>query len=386
MTSRERVSTTLRHQEPDRVPVDFGSRSSAIEEQAYGQLQAHLGIGGKTETFLRSHAVMTEEMLRFLHVDTRWIRSIPPASWMRDNRGDVYVDRWNVPWLRRHGSLYYELEPSRLVTMQHGDIEKLEFPELVSDEMLLDMRVQAENHGHQGDYSLWCDVVGAGIFERACYLRGFEQLIVEMMVEKKFAHHLFEKILHTEIVAYRRILEAIGPLIEGVLITEDVATQDSLMMSPETYREMLEPYQRQLIESIQSRGVSVLWHSCGAVHPLIPDFINMGIRILHPIQTSARGMCPRWLKEQFGRDLVFWGGGCDTQTVLQRATAPEVEAEVRQRIAELGPGGGFVFTTTHCIQPGTPVQNILAMVAAYKRFGAYPLLSSWPEGNSTVAR
>jgi uroporphyrinogen decarboxylase len=376
MTPRERVRTTLLHQEPDRIPIDFGSRSSAFEEQPYRELQAHLKLEEEIRPFLRAHAVMSEEVLDFLQVDTRWIRSIPASSWFSDDEGDVYLDRWNVPWRRKRGRLYYELEPSPLVTMQREDIERLEIPELISDAMLDDMRVQAEGYDRDTDYSLWCDVVGAGIFERAWYLRGFEQFIMEMMVEKRFAHAFFEKILETQISAYRKLLEAIGTHIEGVLITDDVAMQDSLVMSPETYREMLKPYQKRLIESIQAYGVSVLWHSCGAIYPLIPDFIDMGVRILHPVQTSAQDMDPQRLKQQFGRDIVLWGGGCDIQTVLQTATSAEVTEEIQRKISKLAPGGGFVFTTTHCIQPDTPLENILAMVQAYKRFGYYPQLGN----------
>ncbi|MBN1835546.1 MAG: hypothetical protein JW820_06825 [Spirochaetales bacterium] len=361
----------MRHQEPDRIPIDFGSRSSAFEDQPYRELQAYLKLNEQGGNFLRAHAVMSEQVLQFLQVDTRWVRSIPASSWLSDEEGHVYLDRWNVPWRRKRGSLYYELEPSPLVAMPREQIARVEFTELITDQMLDEMRAQAQGYHRDTDYSLWCDVVGAGIFERAWYLRGFEQLLMDMMAEKRFAHGFFEKILETQIAAYRKLLGSIGDYIEGVLITDDVATQDSLVMSPETYREMLKPYQKRLIESIQSYGASVLWHSCGAVYPLIPDFIDMGVRILHPIQTSAKGMDRARLKQEFGRDLVFWGGGCDVQTVLQTATSAEVVAEVQRSISQLAPGGGFVFTTTHCVQPDTPLENILAMVEAYKRFGDY---------------
>ena len=174
----------------------------------------------------------------------------------------------------------------------------------------------------------------------------------------------------TYCICTEKLFAAAGPCLEGVIITDDLATQDNLIVSPEIYRRMIKPYQRRLIEFIHSKGVKVILHCCGAIRALLPDFIEMGVQIIHPVQTSARGMDSRGLKREFGKDLAFWGGGCDTQ-ILQFGSAKEVEEEVKRRIDDFAPGGGFVFTTTHCIQPGTPVENILAMINTVKRYGDY---------------
>ncbi|HEY4753674.1 MAG TPA: uroporphyrinogen decarboxylase family protein, partial [Candidatus Limnocylindrales bacterium] len=119
---------------------------------------------------------------------------------------------------------------------------------------------------------------------------------------------------------------------------------------------------RELFDFIHARTeAKVFFHTCGAVHELIPDLLEIGVDILNPVQVSAAGMDTAELKREFGRDLVFWGGGVDTQRVLGGGTPDEVRAEARRRIDDLAAGGGFVFATVHNIQPDVPPENILAV-------------------------
>jgi uroporphyrinogen decarboxylase len=150
-----------------------------------------------------------------------------------------------------------------------------------------------------------------------------------------------------------------------ILVNDDLGTQTGPMLSPETYREMILPYQKRLFGFIKQHAeVPLLLHSCGSVREFIPDLIEAGVDALNPIQVSAAGMSPAELKREFGRDLVFWGGGCDTQEILCRRSPDQVKAEVRWRATDLAPGGGFVFTQVHNIQPDVPPENIIAMYAA----------------------
>ena len=322
MTSRERMRCVLKHEEADRIPIDFGSRSSAIEEEAYEKVKEYLGIKRPTKTFIRAHAALDLEVMELFRIDTRWIRYIPRDSWMREDGDSLFIDRWKVPWRKTAGSLYYQLDSSPLKGLEHSEVLNRQWS-LMTDEMLEEMRSQAEGLYHHSDYALFCDIVGAGIFERAWYLRGFEGLMMEIMVEKSFIHHFFEKILEAQITGYEKLFAAVGSYLEGVIITDDLATQDNLIVSPEIYRRMIKPYQRRLIEFIHSKGVKVIPHCCGAIRALLPDFIEMGVQIIHPVQTSARGMDSCSLKLEFGKDLVFGGGGCDTQ-ILQFGSAKEV--------------------------------------------------------------
>jgi len=370
MNSRSRIQAALSHREADRVPLDLGSRSSAIEQEAYESLKRHLQIETPTRTFIRAHAELDEEIYDVLHIDTRYVRSVPADSWQTVGEERVFIDRWGVPWRRRLGSPYYELDRCPLMGVDHRELLGGTWPELVSDRMLADMVQQAESWSRGCDQALFCDVVGAGLFERAWYLRGFEEFLTELALEPVFAAGFLEKILEHQLQAYDKILTAIGDSIEGVWITDDLATQETLLVSPELYRRLIKPFQRRLLDFLNDRGVSVVFHSCGAVAPLIPDLLEIGVRVLHPVQFSARGMDLRTLKRKYGRDLVFWGGGCDTDT-LQRGTPEAVAKEVRRSIDTLASGGGFVFSTTHCIQPGTPPRNIMTMIETLLEQGRY---------------
>ena len=373
MTSRQRVNTALQHKEPDRVPFDLGSRSSAIEIEAYRDLRRFLDMPPGGSCFIRSHAEIDEPVAERLRIDTRWIRSIPSEAWSNQDGDDIFTDRWGVPWRKKKGQLYYELDHSPLAEKAVDDLGSSVWPPLVDDETLQDMAAKARNFDNlaQGaEYSLSCDLIGAGVVERAWYLRGFENFMLDMMCEEKATHAYLRRIVDHQLAGYEAILGNIGNSIETVWITDDIATQESLMFSPDLYRRLIKPYQKELLDFIQSAGVKVVFHSCGAVRPLLPDLIEIGVRIFHPLQTTARNMDPVALKRDFGQELVFWGGGCETET-LQFGTQTEVEEEVKQRIDILAPGGGFIFCPTHCIQPHTPPENIITMVDALYRYGGY---------------
>jgi uroporphyrinogen decarboxylase len=151
-----------------------------------------------------------------------------------------------------------------------------------------------------------------------------------------------------------------------------VAGQNSMLLSPRTYRKLIKPRHERLFSFIKAQApVKVFFHSCGAVRPIIPDLIDAGIDILNPVQISAAGMDPHELKVEFGRDLVFWGGGVDTQQVLGSGTPEQVREDVRHNIEALAPGGGFVFAAVHDIQANVPPENIVAMWEAWRDFGGY---------------
>ena len=324
----------------------------------------------ETTAFLRAHAEMEDAIIRLLGVDTKWIHPIPDSAWSRDGEDTIYTDAWDVPWRKRKGHLYYELDNPPLKGKTHQEILSGNWKPVVSRETAEKTGKEAERFYHDTEYSLSVDLIGAGIFERAWYLRGLEEFVVEMLTEEAFVRKYLSVILDMQLAGYEKILNEAGDYIDTVWITDDVATQDSMIISPDTYRSMIKPLQRELISYIQSRGVEVVFHSCGAVRDLLPDFIEIGVHILHPIQLSATGMDTAELKRDFGRDIVFWGGGIDVET-LQFGTPESVRDEVRMRIDHLAKGGGFVFTPTHCIQPNTPPGNILAMAEALRTYGKY---------------
>jgi uroporphyrinogen decarboxylase len=158
------------------------------------------------------------------------------------------------------------------------------------------------------------------------------------------------------------------------LTADDLTSQAAPLVAPEVYRRMIKPHWARIIALIKSKTkAKIFYHSCGALDHFIPDLIEIGVDIINPVQVSAAGMDTAYLKKKYGRNLSYWGGGCDTQHVLCRGNPGEVEVEVRRRIGDLAPGGGFVFNPVHNIQPLVPVENIVAMFDAARKYGRYPI-------------
>jgi uroporphyrinogen decarboxylase len=168
-------------------------------------------------------------------------------------------------------------------------------------------------------------------------------------------------------------LPRLRDVIDVMSLADDYGTQASQLISPNMYRRLLKPRYAVLLAEMRRLAPEVItfFHSCGNVRPLIPDFIELGVDILNPIHIRAAGMEPAALKRDFGRDLVFWGGGVDTQGVLPHGTPVEVRDDVRRNLEALAPGGGYVFNTVHNIQPDVPPANIMAMYRAWREYGAY---------------
>jgi uroporphyrinogen decarboxylase len=221
-------------------------------------------------------------------------------------------------------------------------------------------------------YALVADPVFKNLWELGVRLRGFEQLLMDVVLDPGFVSALISKLLEIHIVATGRFLDAVGPYIQVFRAGDDLATQSGPLFSLDCYRKILKPAYKKYFDFARSKTEArIFYHSCGNVTDLIEDLVEIGVEILNPVQVSAMGETAE-LKARFGHKVVFWGG-VDTQYVLPRGSVKDVEAEVRRRIHDLAPGGGFVLAAVHNIQPDVPPQNILAMVDAARKFGTYPL-------------
>jgi len=185
---------------------------------------------------------------------------------------------------------------------------------------------------------------------------------------------LLDAIAEVKMKYWERALALVGKNVMMVSEADDLASQNCALISPQLYRKLIKPRHTKLFSFIKKHAavdVKIFYHSCGAVAPLLPDLIEAGIDILNPVQVSAAGMDTKELKRQFGKDLTFYGGGVDTQRILPRGTPAEVRDEVRRRIDDLAPGGGFIFNTVHNIQADVPPENIVAMWEAVREYGVY---------------
>ena len=203
-------------------------------------------------------------------------------------------------------------------------------------------------------------------------MRGFAEFLEDLLINPVFAEALMEKVVEVVTEIARHVLNEV-PDADAYLWTEDMGFQDRAYMRPELYRKMVKPYHRRLVESIrQTPDTRVVVHSDGSIRELLPDFIEIGIDAINPVQVAAKGMDSAELKREFGRDLCFWGA-IDTQHVLPFGSPAEVKAEVWKRIHDLAPGGGYIVSSSHNIQRDVPPENVIAMIEAVAEYGHYPL-------------
>jgi uroporphyrinogen decarboxylase len=213
----------------------------------------------------------------------------------------------------------------------------------------------------------------AGPFEKYSWLRGFIDAFSDFAADHGLVNTLLDKIVELKVEYWERALAETGQYVDVVFEGDDVAGQDRLLISPAVYRELLKPRHKEIFQAIKKAApqVKIHFHSCGAIRPLLPDLIEIGVDILNPVQISSKGMDPSELKREFGKDLVFWGGGVDTQNIFSKGTPEQVREDVKRNIAALAPGGGFVFNTVHNTQADVPPENFMAMWETLQEFGAY---------------
>jgi uroporphyrinogen decarboxylase len=375
MNSRERLLASLRHKEPDRVPIDLGGTSSGIQTKAYDNLKKILGFDGETKTFIRDHVEIDESVLKILGIDTRYIRVKSPKGYkLIIEEDNSYVDLWGTRWKKPTSSFYYDMVDYPIKEPTIEALNRYKWPDPDDLGRIEGLREKARELDETTEYALVVDMIGYGVFEQGWALRGFENFLMDLALNQKFAEALMQRVADYKISLWSHLLDAVGEYVQVVVEADDMGTQQGLMVSPETYRRLIKPAQKRVWQFIKSKTKAFLFlHSCGSVRKLIPDFIELGIDILNPVQVAAKDMDPKELKSEFGKDLTFWGGGCDTQNVLPFGTPEDVEKEVKKRISELAPGGGFVFTQVHSIQPQVPPENILRMFEAAHKYGVYPL-------------
>lgn len=378
LTSRERFILALNHQEPDRVPIDLGSLTSTIRTvNAYSRLKNHLGlaVNKKIRHFADEHVIVDEEILQALHVDTYYLRMNVPKSWQR-LRLDAYtvLDEWGVPWAKPPGSLYSSPVCPPLKEAKVEEVERYAWPDPEEPSRFEGLRDKAQRLYENTSYALVADgTTGAGVFDMAWHLRGMEAFFSDMLLQPEFAEALLDRLTDFYVKIYTRYLMAVGDYIQMVLYYEDLSGQDAPLLSPALYRKFIKPCHRRIFEAIKAHTTAKLCvHTCGSVYAFLDDYVDLGVQVLNPVQTSAKDMDPVRLKQRYG-SLLSFHGGIDTQRFLPRATPAEVREEARRMIRILGPGGGYLFSSCHSIQPDVPPENIVALFQGAYEEGKYPL-------------
>jgi uroporphyrinogen decarboxylase len=254
------------------------------------------------------------------------------------------------------------------------DIKNFNWPDPIDAARFSTLKLRADKYVLEDNKAYILGRQYAGIWETALWMSGFEKFFCDMMLNEDFAHSLMDKITELKMQYWEKALETVGDNVLIISEADDLATQSSLLCSVDLYKKIVHPYHKKLFDFIKKKAkneVHIFYHTCGAVIPLIPYLIEEGVDVLNPVQVSAAGMDTKFLKKEFGRDMTFWGGGVDTQHVLPFGTPEDVREDVKRRIEDLSPGGGFVFAGVHNIQSDVPPQNFMAMWETLQKYGVY---------------
>ena len=380
-TARQRVLKTLNHEQPDRIPFDLASTLvTGITKNAYINLAAHLGEAVEEVVLydtVQQLPVVDERILEKLEVDVRglipnFVRKQPAVK----DEGNclTFTDEWGVKWHKPEGALYFsavEFPFSGDITA--NDIDDFLWPDAGGAALFEGLQDKAKQY-YQGGFAVILESICAGIFEMCCRVRGAEQFYMDLAMNPAIASKLLDKFVELKIWFYEAAAERLGGYVQFIRESDDIAGQQALLVSPQMYREFLKPRHKQLFDA-QRRlfppPFYVWFHSDGAIYDIIPDFIEIGLDVLNPVQLTAKGMDAEKLKKQYGRDISFWGGAVDTQNVLPTANPDEVRQNVKERIRHLAAGGGFVFAAVHNIQDDVPAENIIAMLEAFRELRNY---------------
>ena len=384
MTSRERVLTVLDHQVPDRVPIIIGvSNATGIKMKTYQGIKALEGIQAPDDYLYQwpelGTAKIDEKTLERLHSDVRGVRDRHPAATLKRNQErephSPFIDSW--------GSGQKEISPGEWFPGIHplkdaSSLQDLEdydgWPDMTDPTRIAHVKDEAARLAAENQSAIMATPWLLFPLERAFAMQGMDTFLLNLAINPDFARALLEKTAQLCKELMGPFLAEFGENVDIIKIGDDLGTQESLLMSPDMYREILKPIHADYIQFIKERTKAKLFfHTDGDVVPLIDDLIEMGVDILNPIQTSAGKMSDlAGLKARFGDRIVFCGG-IDTHRVLPGGTPEEVRDEVKRVMQALGRGGGYMVASVHTIMNDVPPENVLAMVDAVEEFGYYPL-------------
>lgn len=399
MTSRERVLTTLAHKEPDRVPIDFGGmRSTGIMAIAYNHLKPHLGItGGETRVYdtMQQLALPEQPVLDRFHVDVldslntlgrfpeEWkdwtlpdgsSAKVPVGFSPEPVEGGLVIRDGAGNAIQRmpEGCLYFEPCYNPLAdAVTFADVDRLFDWRPVEPKDLAETKARAKWLYENTDYAIMFGF-GGNILEGGQNAFGWERFMMELALGSEVVDYALDRMMEIYMENLRVYLREIGPYIQLIQMGDDLGTQTATLLSPSAYRRVVKPRHTKQYRFIREHSdVHVFLHACGSCYEIMGDLVDEGVEALNPVQTSAAGMDPRRLKAEFGKDLTFWGGGCDTQSVIPNATPDEIDRHVKERIEIFAPGGGFVFNQIHNVQANVPPANVVAMYDAAWKYGVY---------------
>ncbi len=383
----------MNHEQPDRLLLDMGKHIGSIHRRAYVTLKEFLGDDSMVNENLvldrMAQTVVPDEcLLERFDIDFRWI--VP--HWVQvKERDDVpgYVDMWGVPYKATGDWDHCVVDGAPLRGATLETIDDFQWPDTNDPEQFRGLRERARTLYENTDFVIGADAIKAGVLMNALQMRGYDQFFMDLAIDKPFAEALMDRILATLKEMWSRYLEEVGEYVQLAYVTDDLGSQTSLLVSPRMFRELLKPRMKELHDHIKScADVKLMFHSDGAVLPLLDDFVEMNVDILNPVQTSVSGLEDTFaLKESFGDRLSFHGA-IDVQQMMPNATTEELEQEIARRIYDLGRNGGYILAPCHNIGHDIPPENVVTLFEKARELGKEPatLKTLVESGGSYFAR
>lgn len=407
MTSRERVMASIGHKQPDYVPLDMGGTpSSGISAIAYNNLKKHLNMQeGHTRIFDVVQQVVQPEMSIidkfgvdvidigrvFNEKDSDWydikladgsVAQYP--KWFLPEKkengdyvvhdkegtmiarmpvGATFFDQTYFPYVEDYPDNYNELdhEMGKVLwsAMVHSPWDHANEPNFYED---LRKRVLKLRQSTDKALMITC---GCNLFEWGTFLRRMDNFLMDTYADEENVETLVEQLMQRHLATLKNVCESVGDIVDILRFGDDLGMDTGMFMSREKYQTLFKPSHKKLNEYVHKHSsMKTFLHSCGSIYPIIPDLIDAGYDILNPIQTTAYQMDPAILKREFGKDITFWGGGCNTRSVLNYGKPQEVYDYSKRMIDIFSKDGGFIFNQEHNIMPDVPPENIIAMYKA----------------------
>ncbi|MCS7120433.1 MAG: hypothetical protein NZ952_04435 [Candidatus Bathyarchaeota archaeon] len=424
MKSRERLLAALRHEEPDRVPIDLGAlRVSGIDAIAYRNLRKFLGLPEKpirlapqtftnTMEYASNLAEVEKEVLDLFHVDVINInRVLPPCGplvettdawkrWTVDNTILEAHEKVNIiededGWLlhfpqspltpaeKRYKMLKKDFicvelwrgEAPLKNAKSVDEVEDFDWEQFrIRDEVLEGMRRRGEHLCMNTDYGLVLFDVGSLHANVGQVLRGWSQWLIDLKVRRALAEAILDNFMEVLMHNISRLIGSLGDYVQVIGFADDLGSQEGPQISPKTFTEIYKHRYEEVFSYIKRHSkMFILLHSDGAISHFLKDLTDIGLDAINPVQFTAKNMDPLILKKEFGEQLSFWGGGADTQDVLPHGDTQTVEKHVKDLVSIFAPGGGYVFAAVHMIPGKTPPENIVTAFKAAYEIGKYPI-------------
>jgi uroporphyrinogen decarboxylase len=369
MNSRERVLATLNHEQPDRVPMDMMGNATMLLDKTYFRLRDHLGLSPIDPVRSGSSANFYDErILERFDIDFRriFLRSNPKCN-NTIHPDCSFTDPWGIRY-KQEGLFVNVLESPLHGMTTVEQIDSYNWPRADGLYSTVNLAEQAKHLFEETEYALVArNPLTTGFLDRANQLMEMSEFLMTMAAAPDVAHCIIGHLLRIYMDIYTMFLDAVGPYVQMVETADDLGTQNSLLISPQMYREFIKPAEKQLYDLIHEKApdAALFRHTDGAVFELIPDLIEVGINVLNPIQTSTNGMDQDRLKRAYGSEIIFHGA-----LEKMEHSKEACVAEVKDRIDALGLGGGYILAScNHMID--VPPENIIAIFDTAREYGRY---------------